>query len=224
MFKFFTTVWLSLLIFVGSTGLSIATTGGDLNIAMLGFSSDSKYFVMTVLDNGDAAGVVSAKIMIVNVATNKCVRGGCQKASKRVREEDAFTKQDVFEKDVLDEVLKKTWLLRKKLQLTPPRGYFAKGHFEGDGAAVYNYVHKKIRVLMLQKVNEDQMKASMQLEVSMDNFKKTLDSLNNYRSSALEYKLDDSLFISPNERCFAFLVRVNYPDGHYDFIVQTVKF
>jgi hypothetical protein len=213
------------LVLAGSPGLTIATTGGDINIAMLGFSSDSKYFVMTALSTADAAGVTSAKIMIINVATNKCVRGGCKRASKRVSEEDAHrTEEDVIEKDVIEEVLKKTWLLRRKLQLTPLRGYWAKGHFDGSSTAVYNYVHKKIRVHLLQKVNEAQMKASMQLEVSMGNVKKTLDSLNNYRDSALKYQLDDSLFISPNEKCFAFLVKVHYPDGDYDFIVQTVKF
>ena len=67
MFKFFTTAWLSLLVLAGSPGLTIAITEGDINIVMSGFSSDSKYFVMTTLETGDAAGTVKAKIMIVDV-------------------------------------------------------------------------------------------------------------------------------------------------------------
>ncbi|MEN8217787.1 MAG: hypothetical protein ABFS56_15745 [Pseudomonadota bacterium] len=215
MFKFFTMAWL-LLVLIGSPVLTKATTGGERNIAMLGFSPDSKYFVMVQLGTIDGSGAAIAEIMIVDVATNRCVRGGCQTVSG-----DGNAPRT--EKDVLNEVLKKTWRLRQRLKLTPPHGYFAQGHIF-DSTGVYDYIHKNIRVHLRQKVNEEQTKASMQLEINMGDSKKTLDSLDNYRDFVLGYRLEDSLFISPNEKCFAFLVKVHYPSGHYDFIVQTVKF
>ena len=220
MFKFFTTTGF-LLILMSSPRFATATTGGHLNVTMLGFSPDSKHFVMAVLGTDNGIGAARAKIMIVNVATNRCVHNGCYKARGTVGNLRT-------EEDVLNEVLRKTWRLRSELQLTPPQGFWAKGHFdfrENDAStAVYNHVHQKIYVRLLQKVKEDEVKASMQLEVSRNNIKKTLDSLENYRDSTLEYKLDESLFISPDGKGFAFLIKVVSLDGWYDFIVQTVAF
>ena len=212
------TAWFLWFVLAGSPALTKATTGGNLNITMLGFSSDSEHFLMIALGSDDGAGVARAKIMIVDLATNRCVPGGCQKAQGTW---DATR----TEPDVIDEVLKKTWQLRQKLQLTPPQGsYYAKGHFENNSTAIYNYyLHKKIRAQLLQKVEENQHKASMQLKVNIGNREKTLDSLDNYRNFALEYQLEDSLFISPDGKGFVFLIKVIYPDGGYDFIVQTMK-
>jgi predicted secreted protein len=212
--------------------LSSVSADVDWNIDMLGFSADSKYFVLAESVTGDGAGIASAKIIIADVATNKCVRGGCQSASGS--ENNLRTEQAV-----LKEVYKKTWRLRKRLKLTPPQtGYLANGPYfpfdETGKNARYSINDRRIYVSMQQKAvpgpDEFQKKAAVQITVRAfgemgNDVTKVLDSLNNYRESAQKYQLG-RLYISPDNKRIALLVHVYYRGFEgYDIrtIVQTAN-
>ncbi len=196
--------------------LSSVSADVDWNIDMLGFSADSKSFILAESVTGDGSGIASAKIIIADVATNKCVRGGCQSASGS----ESYLKT---EQKVLKEVYKKTWRLRKRLKLTPPQtGYLAKGpYFPYDETcknARYSADDRRIYVSMQQKAvpgpYEFHKKAAVQITVRAfgemgNDVTKVLDSLNNYREYAQKYQLG-RLYISPDNKRIALLVHVYY--------------
>jgi predicted secreted protein len=200
---------------------------GEGNLNMLGFSSDSQYFVLIESVIEDGSGIPTAKIIIAEVATNKCVRGGC--FSTEGSEEDE-------EQQVLSKIYKKTWKLRKKLKLTPPRrGYQAKGPLfdKKRKTNYYVYGNQKIYVKLEEKAvpgpYEFQEKAAVQLTVNAVGKKskvtKVLDSLKNHRQDAQKYELGD-LFFSPDKNSIAILVRVFYrgfEGADIRTIVQTAK-
>jgi len=200
---------------------------GEGNLKMLGFSSDSQFFILTESVREDASGIPSAKIIIADVATNQCVDGGC--FSKEGAEEDT-------EQQVLHKIYQQTWKRRKKLKLTPPKtGYQAKGpRFDKKRKTSY-YVHDnlKIYVDMQQKAvpgpYEFYEKAAVQLTVSAVGKKgkvtKVLDSLSNYRQDAQRYELG-RLFVSRDKKSIAILVRVffrGFEGPDIRTIVETAK-
>lgn len=194
---------------------------GEGNLKMLGFSSDSQFFVLTESVIEDGSGIASAKIIIADVATNKCVSGGC--FSREGSEEDT-------EQQVLHKIYQKTWKLRKKLKLTPPRtGYQAKKL----KANYYRHDNLKIYVDMRQKTvpgpYEFHERAAVQLTVSAVGKKgkvtKVLDSLSNYRQDVQKYELG-RLFVSPDKKSITILVRVffrGFEGPDIRTIVQTAK-
>ncbi len=185
---------------------------GEGNIQMLGFSSDSRFFVLAESVIEDGSGIPSAKMMIANIATNQCVRGGCLSLS-------GSTENDT-EQEVLNKIYRKTWLLRKKLKLTPPQtGYQAKGPFFDNqrNRVYYTHDNQKIYVSMQQEVVPGPYgfheKAAVQITVNVfdknNPVTKVLDSTNNYRMDAQSYQLG-RLFVSPDKKSIAILVRVFY--------------
>ncbi|MDM8557257.1 DUF2259 domain-containing protein [Candidatus Parabeggiatoa sp. HSG14] len=205
---------------------SFAAGEGKLN--MLGFSSDSQFFVLIESVIEDGSGIPTAKIIIADIATNECVRSGCFSKEGSEEEDD--------ELQVLSKVYQKTWKLRKKLKLTPPRiGYQAKGPlFDKERKTnYYVYDNQKIYVDMQQKTmpgpDEFYEKAAVQLTVSSvskkDKVKKVLDSLSNYRQGVQKYELGN-LYVSPDKKSIAILVRVFYlgfEGADIRTIVQTAK-
>jgi predicted secreted protein len=218
MLKYFIMILVLLVSLVPS--LSEASPFTRWNLDMLGFSANSKYFVIVESVTEAGSGIARAKLMVKNVATNQCVRGGCLFAS-------GSEKNLGTEKMLLRQVYRKTWKIRKNRQLTPPRGgYRAEGPFfeEDCNSAYYLYDNQKIVVRMQQKSSWPQ-KASVQLEVSVGNLKKKLDSLDNYREDAQKYQLG-YLFVSPNKRSLVILVYVFYQaiEGQeLTTIVQTTR-
>jgi predicted secreted protein len=209
------------LILLASFGLTISQVSAtvDWNLDMLGFSSDSKFFILVESITEAGSGIARARIMIIDVASNKCVRGGCVSAS-------GSKKNPRTEKAVLRKVYRKTWKLRRRLRLTPPKlGYKTSGPILYEQCkTVYVYQNQKIHVRMRQNIRPK--KASVQLEVSIGDTTKTLDSLNNYRNYVQKYNLS-RLFLSPNKKSIAILIRIFYrePEGEFEIrtLVQTVK-
>jgi predicted secreted protein len=182
----------------------------DWNLDMLGFSPNSKYFVLAESMTERSTGIARAKINIMNVAINGCVQNGCLTASgseKNLKTEDK----------VLNELYRKTQYLRQRLGLTQKRlgGYQAEGpFFRGDncnGHAYYLYDNLTFSVRLQQQgrtgVYPPYTKAAMQLNVTLEEYDVTvvLDSLDNYREFIDRYQLG-YLFVSPNKTNVAILV------------------
>jgi len=220
------------LVLLASIGLTISPVSAavDWNLDMLGFSSNSQFFVLAESVVEDGSGIPRAKIIIADVATNHCVQGGCLES--RGSDNGGDTEQDALQK-----IYQQTWPLRQKLGLTPPQtGYLANGPFfgEDDNTAHYSYNDRKIYVTLLQKTvpGEDDFhqKAAVQITINTSNetshhVEKVLDSLNNYRENAQKYQLG-RIYVSPDRKSVAILVHVFYRGFEgYDIrtIVQTVQ-
>jgi len=204
--------------------ISPVSAAVDWNLDMLGFSSNSQFFILAESVVEDGSGIPRAKIIIADVATNQCVQGGCL--------ESTSSPNGDTEQDALQQIYQKTWTLRKELGLTPPQsGYLANGPFfgEDDNTAHYSYNDQKIYVTLLQKTvpGEDDFnqKAAIQMTMSTSNetgqhVKKVLDSLNNYRENAQKYQLG-RLYVSPDRKSVAILVHVFYR-GFEGYDIRTI--
>jgi len=182
----------------------------DWNLDMLGFSPNSKFFVLVESMTEGNTGIARAKINVMDVAINGCVQNGCLTASGS--QENLKT-----EDKVLNELYGKTKGLRQRLSLTQKQlgGYQAEGpFFQGNncsGNAYYLYDNLKFSVRLQQKsttgVYVPYKKTSMQLDVTLEDYNVTvvLDSLDNYREFIDKYQLG-YMFVSPNKTNIAILI------------------
>jgi len=84
------------------------------NLDMLGFSANSQSFILVesiTEDYTDTVDIASARIMIIDVATNECLHGGC--LSVHDTQDDGKSELPKTEEDQLQAVYSKTWRLRK---------------------------------------------------------------------------------------------------------------
>ncbi len=204
------------------------------NLDMLGFSANSQSFILVesiTEDYTDTVDIASARIMIIDVATNECLHGGC--LSVHDTQDDGKSELPKTEEDQLQAVYSKTWRLRKKRKLTPPKiGYTTEGPFFDEDnckTAYYLFQDQPIWVTLLQNIvsYRHAPKASLQLEVNRENISKTIDSIENYRDNAQRYQLG-RLFVSPNQKNMAILIHVSYSNPESKSVdvrtlVQTAK-
>ncbi len=204
------------------------------NLDMLGFSANSQFFILVesiTEDYSDTVDGASARIMIMDVAKNKCLDGGC--LSVHGTQDEGKSELPKTEEAQLRAVYSKTWRLRKKRKLTPPKiGYTTEGPFFEENnckTAYYLFQDQQIGVTLQQNIvpYKYARKASVQLEVSREDISKTIDSIENYRDNAQRYQLG-RLFVSPNQKNMAILIHVFYYNSESKSVdvrtlVQTAK-
>jgi hypothetical protein len=228
MFKY-TIITLILILSHFGTSLCSAAPISYWNLDMLGFSSNSRFFIL--VESMAEQTTASARIIIMDVTKNQCLEGGCFFVDSTQYEPK--NTQVESEEDLLEIVYSKSWRLRKKRKLTRPKiGYTTSGPFFDENnckTAYYLFQDQPIWVTLKQDIipYRRTRKASVQLEVSGENFSKTIDSIKNYRDQAQHYQLG-RLFVSPNRKNLAILIHVAYYNAESESVevrtlVQTAK-
>jgi predicted secreted protein len=190
---------------------------------MAGFSSDSNHYVYLESSRDTGAGIPKASIQIVDVSTSACVETGC--VETRYREPDA----NLSTTDAENDLLRRTWLLRQSLGLTPPvagtRLAVSSRSRTPDGTetVTVNLDNRQPMRLVLQQRNQSvdapsNSRSAMRLEISYDGKRRSLDSLSNFRPYVLRYSIRD-VYLSPDRKSAVILITTTKPS--FEGVLET---
>lgn len=195
-------------------GQAIATTFRTTQ-RMAGFSSDSNYYVYLESSRDTGAGIPKATIQVMDVSANVCVTNGCLET--RYREANA----NLSTADAENDLLRRTWELRQALLLTPPiagtRLTVVSRSRTADGTETVNFglePRQPMRVVLQQRNqrvnNPAESRSAMQLDVTYGGRRRSLDSLNNFRSQVLRYSIRD-VYVSGDRQRAVILITATKP-------------
>ena len=183
---------------------------------MAGFSSDGNYYIYLESSRDTGAGIPRSSLQVVDIASNNCVAKGC--IETRYQESDAPLEIKAAE----DTLLQQTWKIRQDLKLTPPatgtelpilsRSRTADGT-ETVNVRLNNRDQLRLQLRQRRKVAEGASQleqAAMQLEVSYNGQRRSLDSLSNFRNFVLDYSIR-TVKVSPDGEQVAVLITATKP-------------
>jgi predicted secreted protein len=162
---------------------------------MAGFSPNGNYYVYLESSRDTGAGVPSLSLQVINLDSNACVQDGCVQTD--YSEPNANLSLATVERDLL----KRTWKLRKDLNLTSPVSgdvvlVRSRSRTEDGSETITGSLPKTNTPLQLhlrQKRISDgkasSYRAAMQLEVLYNGQRRSLDSLDNFRDWVLDYSI-----------------------------------
>jgi predicted secreted protein len=213
------------LVLFGSEGLAAVFRA---NRRLSGFSPDSRYYVYLESFQNPVTEVPTAKIQIIEVANNSCVRNGCLKTDYDHSASNLTTKA------AGDDLLEQTAQLRYDLELTllklGIRLPMIVRKPNPDGSEMYQFLindpKKPLQITLKQQYkpavkpggNFSTEKASMQLVVNYDYRQLTLGSLEDYREPVQKYAIRE-VRLSPNRRNVVVLIDMTQPT--YEGLVKT---
>lgn len=212
-------------LFLGSEGLAEVFRA---NRRLSGFSPDSRHYVYLESFQNSVTEVPTAKIQIIDVKTNSCVRNGCLKT------EYDDSASNLTTKAAGDDLLKKTSQLRYDLELTllklGIRLPMIARQQNPDGSETYKFLindpKKPLEIRLEQKYipavnpggNFGTERASMRLVANYNYRQLTLGDLDNYRDAVQKYSIRE-VRLSPNRRNVVVLIDVTQPT--YEGVVHT---
>ncbi len=210
---------------LGSDGLAAVFRS---NRRLSGFSPDSRYYVYLESFQNPVTEVPTAKIQIIDVKTNSCVRNGCLKTDYD------YSASNLTTKAAGDDLLQKTSQLRYDLELTLLKvgirlPMIAREQNE-DGSQTYKFMindpKKPLEIRLEQKYipavkpggNFGTERASMRLVANYNYRQLTVGDLENYREAVQKYSIRE-VRLSPNRRNVVVLIDMAQPT--YEGVVQT---
>lgn len=191
---------------------------------MSGFSADGDHYVFLETSRDTGAGILKAKLQIVNLPKNNCVSTGCIETSNSESQPTATTDKDL---------LAKTWKLRTDLGLAPPQAGtrldIISRAVKPDKTEIVQVQLKNSKEtikLQLRQKNirsaqsgyTDKDRASMQLDVTRNGKQRSLDSLDNFRDWVYEYSIKE-VYLSPDGQHVAVLITMTEPT--FEGVLET---
>lgn len=179
---------------------------------MAGFSPDGNYFIYLESSRDTGAGVPKSALQLVNIESNRCVDNGCVETRYGEKEAGIDTMSTT---DAEADLLKQTWKMRQGLNLTPPVAgtdipILSRSRAVDGSETVTIRLHdsQPLQLHLRQKSAQD--KASMQLGVNYNGQERSLDSLNHFRDSVLDYSIRQ-VTLSPDGKRVAVLITATKP-------------
>lgn len=198
------------------------------NRRLSGFSPDSRHYVYLESFQNSVTEVPTAKIQIIDVKTNSCVRNGC------IKTEYDESASNLSTKAAGDDLLKRTSQLRYDLELTllklGIRVPMIARKQNPDGSETYKFLindpKKPLEIRLEQKYipavkpggNFGTERASMRLVANYNYRQLTIGDLDNYRDAVQKYSIRE-VRLSPNRRNVVVLVDMRQPT--YEGVVHT---
>ena len=176
---------------------------------MSGFSADSNYYLYLESSRDTGAGIPKAKLQIVQVAANSCIKNGCIQTQYGEPDSNKSTKM------AEDDLLKKSWNSRETLKLTPPQGGTklniisrTPGANGSETVAVKVNTAKPLQIRLEQRqknASAGKESAAMRLVINHNGRQRVLGSLNNFQDWVFSFSIRE-VRLSPNGRNVVVLV------------------
>jgi predicted secreted protein len=190
------------------------------NQRMSGFSADGRHYIYLEDARDTGAGILTARLQIVDLASSTCVQNGCLVTHNSERQPN---------KETADSLLRQTWKLRKSLGLTPPTAGTPLSTISQAIAANkteiwnvrLNNSGSTVKLRLQQNLAQGTAgigRAAISLEMTQNNRKRSLGSLNNFRDGVEGYSIRE-VRLSPNGRNL--VVLLNKIEPTFEGVLET---
>ncbi|NEN96644.1 MAG: DUF2259 domain-containing protein [Moorea sp. SIO3I7] len=217
------------LLLLGEEGLALIV---KTNRRLSGFSVDSRNYIYLESARNHVTKVPTAKIQIVDVATNACVKKGCLETNYN------YSDSNLTPKDAEDSLLRKTQRIRQSLGLNQLKVGLKlpiiERSIQPNGTETVKVLVDKekdpleirLEQIYIPSVLSGGMsnidRASMQLVINYNYRQLTLGKLNNYREAIRKYSIRE-VRLSPNRQHIVVLINLHQATYNADFQTTFVQ-